>query len=95
MKTYTTIQSPAKQAQMGDQSAANNVKDLSSNFNQVLVGQLSQVNEAIAQGSKALHMVNENSQMSPADKRQLMDTITFQMMGAAERGNKIFNSSKH
>jgi hypothetical protein len=95
MKTYTTIQSQAKQAQMGDQSAANNVKDLSSNFNQVLAGQLSQVNEAIAQGSKALHMVNENSQMSPADKRQLMDTITFQMMGAAERGNKIFNSSKH
>lgn len=94
-KTYSTIQSLQKQASTGDQNAMTNANKLMQGFNPALAGQLGEIHQAITEGGKALNMINENPKMSPADKRQLMDTITFQMMGAAERGNKIFNQAKH
>ncbi len=94
-ETKASIEDLMNQAKNGSKQASGQAMNLMNSVDPNLIKEVSGPYEALVTGGKALRAIQNNNSMSPADKRQLMDTITFQMMSAAERGNKIFNQAKH
>ncbi len=42
--------------------------------------------------SRLVHLINRNPEMTPGEKRQLIDSIYFAMIGIAEAGNELMDS---
>lgn len=51
--------------------------------------QLDEIRETLTGLSKLVHDVNKNPQMTPSDKRQLIDTMYFNMIDLAKAGNTM------
>lgn len=59
-----------------------------------IMPRLKGINEDIKSMGMAISLVSRNPGMTPSDKRQLIDTLTFRMMSRAEQGNEIFKQYK-
>lgn len=53
---------------------------------------LSGIRDALSAVMKAIRLVNKNPDISPEEKRQLIDSMYFQMIGIAEMGNRLFDT---
>lgn len=100
-RIQNTVKDLGKQAQIAGadtkqgQELMSQAMELNKTIDQETLSQIGEPYSALMTGGAALKIIKANNEMPAADKRKLMDTITFQMMGAAERGNKIFNAAKH
>lgn len=99
-RVQTSIKALQEQAQIAPNSGAaqklmSQAQDLMKTVDPNVLRAMGEPYNALMTGSKAMRLAEADNSMTPADKRQVMDGITFQMMAAAERGNKIFNQAKH
>jgi hypothetical protein len=85
-KIVTTIK---HLAQTGDFESAQ--KEMLLEENQHYLFKVSGIKDAISNQMKFIHLVNKNPQISPDEKRQLIDGVYYSMIEQARTGNKLFD----
>lgn len=80
-RVYDTIRAKAKE---GDMAAALREAEL----DPTAFARLDATREALTNTNKAIQMIWRDPSMSPDEKRQLIDTLYYYMIGAAREGNK-------
>ena len=71
-------------AREGDLEAVEKAFD----FNPVAI-ELNGIRAALADHSRLIHMIHQNPELKPDEKRQLIDTLYFRMIELARAGNEI------
>lgn len=82
---FDTVMAKAKE---GDARAVNE----SMEFDPGAMVQLDGFKQAISEHAQLIRMIYQNPQMSPSDKRQLIDTLYFRMSEIAKAGNEAMKS---
>jgi len=84
-KKHNTIISTIKaQAKAGNADAVE--KEMTIDFNQKYLIGIDSVEKALGQQSKVIRMVTKNKDISPSEKRQIIDGLYYQMINTAKFG---------
>lgn len=77
-------------AKNGDADAARRVASMDSSA----FVQLDGVREALSTMSRVIQLVNKNPEMTPDDKRQIIDAVALHMIDIAKGGNEILQEAE-
>ena len=88
-KTNTRLNTIKFLAHSGDVKSALDLMKVQQSENDMFL--LTGIKEALATQTKYVRLVNQNPQITPSEKRQLIDGVYYMMIQSAKQGNELMN----